>query len=215
VIRIQRLTPPTRYASKVRDKGGRFLNRIPRPSAQDFRKHSYWREVHKDLYIGYGGICAYCASWTPRKQSPGVDHTSIDHFIPKSVEPNLAYEWDNFRLCRSRLNQNKDDNTDVIDPLQVENGWFCLDFLTFLIKPNVESPMGIQNLVQQTIDRLLLNHNDYVNERVGVVREYSTDIITLTQVSEKYPFIAAEIRRQNFDALYKGSRRSFFLAHPS
>src|SRR5438445_249106 len=94
---------PARYATRVHARGARFLARTPNPSRMEWRKHAYWREIHYDLYNLHNGICMYSASWSARTPaSARVDHTSIDHFVPKSVDPHRAYEWANFRLCRAR-----------------------------------------------------------------------------------------------------------------
>jgi len=213
VIRIKKYSPPTNYAVRVKRKGERFLSRNCRPSASEFKGHAYWREIHDDLYKMSRGICAYCASWTPRTSSGKRDHTSVDHFIPRSVEPNLAYEWSNFRLCRVRLNQNKSDSLDVCDPVYIRNGWFSLDFLTFLMRPDRSSPPWVQHHVQLTIDCLLLNGNDYVKERIKVVSLYACDLVAMPELEVKYPFIAAEFVRQDFDKKFKKRMQTFFQRH--
>ncbi len=187
------------------------MARQPHPTASEFRKHAYWTEIHDDLYRDYKGICAYCASWTPRSPGGRLDHTSVDHFLPKSLNPLLAYEWDNFRLCRARLNANKGDQLSVIDPLYVINGWFTLDFTTFLIAPNDSSPAYIQYHVNESITTLGLNADDYVNERIGVIKEYCLGSTSLSDLKSFYPFIATEIVRVDFDRTLKPEMRDFFI----
>jgi hypothetical protein len=210
VIKIQQFPPPAIYDSEVRRKGLKFLRRNPNPSASEFSKHAYWKAIHDDLYQLYNGICSYCASWTTRNQGPTRDNTSVDHFIPKSVEPKMAYEWANYRLCRARLNSNKDDSMEVMDPFYIENGWFQIDFTTFLIVPSPELPYLVREHVNRTIDTLGLNDNDYVDERLEVVKLYTLDSITINNLELKYPFIAEEIRRSNFDDQLKPLMRSYF-----
>lgn len=133
MIRMRQFPPPAKYYPQVRVPGMSYLQINPNPSAAEFKRHAYWQKIHNDLYQLYNGICSYCALWTTRTVRADRNYTSVDHFIPKSFQPMLAYEWTNFRLCRARLNANKDNSLDVIDPFYVENGWFQIDFTTFLL----------------------------------------------------------------------------------
>jgi len=213
LINVKRYPPPANYNVKVKNKGQKFLNSNPNPTASEFKRHAYWKEIHKYMHNSYSGICAYCASWTPKNSMSNTDHTSIDHFIPKSKLPSMAYEWDNFRLCRIKLNVNKSDSLDVMDPLFIRNGWFIIDFTSFLIRPSSEEPAWIQGQVNASINRLQLNVNEYVNERRRIIFMYACDRITLVNVKERYPFIASEIQRQDFDKNYKIRIRTYCRKH--
>jgi hypothetical protein len=215
VIKIRQFPPPAIYESAVLRPGLRFLQRNPNPSASEFARHAYWKQIHNDLYHLYAGICSYCASWTPRNQGSHPDNTSVDHFIPKSIQPRMAYEWNNYRLCRARLNANKADSMDVMDPFYIENGWFQIDFTTFLIVASLSLSPLIKEHVNLTIDTLGLNDNDYVEERIEVVKLYTLDRISINDLRIRYPFIAIEILRSNFDRIFKPEMRSFFERMPS
>ena len=210
VIRIQQFPPPASHEALVLHPGLRFLRKNPNPSAGDFAKHAYWKKIHNELYQLYAGVCSYCASWTPRHQGGHPDHTSVDHFIPKSEQPAMAYEWANFRLCRARLNANKSNSMEVIDPYYIANGWFQIDFATFLIVASSGLSSLVRGYVDETIGILRLNDNDYVNERVEVIKLYSLDHITINNLNFRYPFIAEEIRRTNFDNTLRPVMRSYF-----
>ena len=213
MIRVTLPSAPAHYRTSVRIPGEAFLKHNPSPSNKDWSNHAYWRKIHHDLYKGHRGICVYCSSWTPRaKHSPrGLDHTSVDHFVPKSLAPKKAYEWSNFRLCRTRLNHKKDNYLDVLDPCTVTDGWFIIDFTTFQIRPAPGLPQAVESSVISTIDRLQLNvDNDYVDERIAVIREYALDRLSLPQLQSKYPFIAQQIQTQNFDMQFKVRFRAFF-----
>ena len=140
--------------------------------------------------------------------------SSVDHFVPKSVAPTQAYEWGNFRLCRRRLNERKDIHRDVLDPFTLAPGWFELDFRTFLLVPNSTLPHVDRAQVVETIDRLQLNaDNDYVNERIGVIRQYCLGHARFAQLVDFYPFIAAEMYRQDFNANFLPRMKIFFSAN--
>lgn len=206
-------TEPANFDSLVRIPGNRFLARKPNPTPQEWSRKALWRKVHDDLYSAYSGICSYCASWTPRRgpvAGGAADHTSVDHYVPKSQDTSLAYEWSNYRLARSRLNHRKDNWNDVLDPVAIGVGWFYLDFTTYLLAPNGQLNKAEQQLVWDTINRLQLNTDqDYVSERVGVITEYAKGNINWALVNTRYPFIAEQMTAQDFDNNYKDKIKQF------
>ena len=212
MIKVQQFDAPLNFLARVQIPGQRFLLRNPSPTRKDFKRHNYWSKIHDDIYNLYGGICSYCASWTPRRAVPtDPNYTSVDHYIPKSVSPSLAYEWSNYRLCRARLNSNKDSSLEVVDPFHVQNGWFIIDFTSFLIVPSPSIPELTQERVNLSIDILGLNDNDMLEQRLDVIYRYSIDEIDIAQLILSYPFIAAEMVRQNFDINFKAEISSLSL----
>ena len=217
MIRVGPSAPPAHYNASVKVPGEAFLRANPTPSGHDWDGHNYWTRIHNDLYTAHGGICDYSASWTARRPhaTSANDHTSIDHYIPKSVDCRRAYEWDNFRLSRARLNHRKGDHCDVMDPCGIQNGWFALDFTTFRIRPNGQLPEYVASWVRSTITRLQLNtDNDYVNERIAVIREYALGKIVFVDVQSRYPFIAQQMAAQNFDVSFRPRLNAFFARAP-
>ena len=101
------------------------------------------------------------------------------------------------------MNNYKDNFNDVLDPFLLPDRWFTLNFRTFLITPNNALCDSNKRRVQTTIDRLKLNKDDdYVNERVDVIREYCLGNRTLTTIEKFWPFIANEMKEQHFDAAF-------------
>lgn len=216
LIPVIPVAEPADFDRKVRVPGTAFLKRTPNPSGPQWLGKDYWRRALDDLFAAYNEICAYCGSWTKRATATTTPQdSSIDHFVPKSAVPARAYEWDNFRLCRSRLNMRKDSHRDVLDPFTLAPGSFKLDFRTFLVVPNSNLAVANRGRVEATIDRLELNaDNDYVNERIGAIREYCRGNATFAQLVSRYPFIAAEMREQDFDTNFLSRMKAFFEANP-
>ena len=206
---------PADFDVKVRKPGVAFLNTTPHPNASAWRNHQYWRRALGDLLTAYKNICSYSGSWTKVNVS-GIttpQDSSVDHFKPKSTAPAEAYEWANFRLSRMRLNNRKGNHTDVLDPFILPNGWFTLDFRSFLIRPSQTLSKSDKGKVQKTIDRLELNtDSDYVQERVTVIQEYCVGTSTLAMLEKLWPFIAREMRIQDFDSVFLPSMRAGFRA---
>ena len=180
---------PVGFDRQVRQKGKQFLDTHGVPGkSSGFR--NYWKDIIDDLHRLYDGICAYtCIYLAP----PGT----VDHFLPKSKYPYLAYEWTNYRLTSAIINNRKGESEDVLDPFLVQPGWFTLDFPSCLIKMNDLIPPEYARRAACTIDILKLNDDDrLVQDRCDIIMEYVERNVTLTFLEKRYPFIATEIRRQ-------------------
>jgi hypothetical protein len=194
MIPIKKQNEPENFNRDVRTKGLRFLEKNPHPTSKEFGKHNYWKNINSKLYYLYKGVCAYTGEWFSSSQST----ISIDHFIPKTIAPRLAYEWDNYRLTTQKINNNKGDIIGLIDPFEVQFGWFILDFPSCLIKPNNELPITEYEKVKFTINVLKLNSDDEIAQnRCNIIIYFINGDISFKFLKEKYPYIAYEIERQN------------------
>src|SRR5882724_1219801 len=129
MIRVIAANEPAIFDAAVRVPGQEYLASLA--SIEDARTndHPYWRRTLRELHTSYGGICAFTCHWIPYD----VGNDTVEHFIPKSVYPSLAYEWSNYRLVCGRLNGRKRDSQDVVDPFDVVPGMFCLEFPSLLV----------------------------------------------------------------------------------
>ena len=216
MIPVAPAVEPADFDMRVRQPGAAFLRTTPHPNASAWGSHDYWRKTIGDLLVAYHKMCAYSGSWTKANVSgmSTLQDSSVDHFIPKSSAPSEAYEWANFRLSRARLNNRKANHNDVLDPFTLPDRWFTLDFQSFLVFPNSALSGSKRKRVQETIDRLELNaDNDYVQERVNVVQEYCLGQWTLATLDEFWPFIAREMKAQDFDTVFLPSMQTVFQAY--
>jgi len=191
VIRVTRRVEYADFDVQVRQPGLVFLGNTPNPNSAQFKKKNYWSRALPELHAAYSGICAYTAMYIP-------DRGSVDHFHPKKLFPNLAYEWDNYRLANGRINSTKGDSQDVLDPFEIEDEWFHLDLPSCLIKPAPELEKETRTRVKATINTLRLNADDvYVNERLQILLLLAKHFITMQFLQQRYPFLYKEIVRQN------------------
>ena len=177
----------------VRKPGAEFLKINPAPTSDQFRKKSLWSKSARELHAAYSGICAYTAMYLP-------EQGSVDHFLPKALYPNLAYEWGNFRLASGRVNSSKGNTIHILDPFEIQNDWFFMDIPACLIKanPNLEKP--IRDKISGTINSLRLNQDDnYVQERCNILIEYARDHVSSVFIQRRYPFLSKELIRQELD----------------
>jgi len=150
----------------------------------------YWVESLDELMSRYHEICAYSCFRIHRVTGA----RSADHFAAKSRHWRRAYEWSNYRLCCSRLNARKNDVSSVLDPFQIEAGWFQLELVGFQVHPDRSCPKTLQAKIQRTIDRLGLN--DFRRDREEDAERYWSKDVSLIVLKQESPFVAAELRRQ-------------------
>ena len=193
MIHVDLQPEPINFHRDVRIPGKSFLQRVPVPSGKQWKNKDYWKRTSADLYGAYNGICAYTGLWFSKSTAP----VSVDHFLPKSKRPELAYEWNNYRLTTQIMNNYKDDNL-IVDPFEIHNGDFILDFPSCLIKANPNLPREKIDKIQFTIDVLKLNSNDdQVQARCDIIISFVNEEISKQYLKRRYPFIAYELERQN------------------
>jgi 5-methylcytosine-specific restriction endonuclease McrA len=195
VIPVKQQSEPTDFDQKVRIPGHNFLQNNPQPQGENaWKGKEYWRKSLRHLYDVNNHICAYTAAWIPEPEgSP-----TVDHFIPKSVAPDQAYEWSNFRLACKKANEWKGVYQDILDPFQIGDDWFEIAFLLDLeVKPNPNLNAETQKAVLVTIDRLKLNGPECRKGRKTWFNDYCSRNITLSFLERRAPFLAHELKRQN------------------
>lgn len=180
---------PADFDATVRRPGQAFLRQVPRPTADQFRKKNYWKEALPDLRTAYRSICAYSSCWIPSS-------CTVDHFNPKTTHPQLAYEWSNYRLADAKINNNKGNSSQVLDPFLIQQGWFTLDVATLWVKPEPTLRPAVFRAVETTISVLRLNDDDWVQMRFEIFRQYRDGDCTIGFLQRCYPFMASEVTRQ-------------------
>jgi hypothetical protein len=161
------------------------------------RKHPYWTRALDVLHHAYKGICAYSCFYIAPICGP-----TVDHFVAMvSADPRQAYEWDNYRLASSLMNARKRDFPDVLDPFEVEDGWFELNMGTFEVHPAPGLDAPLFDSVRSTIERLGLNSRECRSMRIKFFESYwrpkvPSQPVPLWHLEEQAPFLAREMRRQ-------------------
>ena len=175
MIHVDLQPEPASFDAAVRQRGLAWLaaNQIApnAPLPQGTQLPDYWRVCLPDLRGRYRNCCAYLALRIELVE----DRPSVDHFIPKSGQPALAYEWSNYRLARAPTNSRKGHHTDVLDPCAVQTGWFRLEMVTGRIYPSPVLPANTRQAVQATIDRLRLDDEPMRDLRAQHLQRYHED----------------------------------------
>jgi uncharacterized protein (TIGR02646 family) len=77
-----------------------------------YRKSKYNHpEIKAALVTETNGKCAYCESLPLH-----VTYGDIEHIVPKSVDPNLTFDWHNLTLACDVCNTKKANQEGLIDP---------------------------------------------------------------------------------------------------
>lgn len=197
MIHIDLQPEPSDFDERVRKPGNAFLADCPHPNRKQWSKYNYWTRISAELYLAYGGICAYSGLWFPQTSS----QISVDHFYPKSLYQEKAYEWDNYRLTTQIMNGYKGDKI-VMDPFEIHDGDLTIDFPSCLVKPRKDMTPSENNKAKSTIQILHLNDEPQVEQRCAIVLEYINEDISKRFIENKYPFIFKELERQHlFDTI--------------
>lgn len=183
---------PEFFDADVRQKGLRYLANNPDAKASMLPRH--WQgEPLAYLRAHFSNICNYSCFYI----DPGTSDGTVDHFIPKTLNKQLAYEWSNYRFASIKTNRSKDDHIGVCDPAQIGHDWFQLDFTTMMIQVG-EPPADAFELVTTTISTsgIDLNHEDLRKTRETVWELFSKGHVAAVFLERYYPFIYSEALRQ-------------------
>ncbi len=189
MIHVDPQPEPPDFDQTVRTPGRRCCEKNP-ASSQEL--YPYWRACLDDLHKAYRGICAYVSIYIDR----ATGARSVDHFIAKSNARELTYEWSNYRLACSLMNSRKGRFDDVLDPFEVEDGWFVIELAFLKLFPNPELAPDLQDRVQDTINRLGLNDKGCRDARADYLLPYIMGDISFDYLKHRCPLVAHELKRQ-------------------
>lgn len=199
MMRVTLAPEPDTFDERVRQPGLRALDRlarklsVPKSDIPSSKLPDHWHRSLGDLLAAYNRICSYLCLYIPR----GTGARSVDHMVPKSLAWDRTYEWDNYRLACSLMNSRKGDAVHVLDPFEVEDGWFVLELVAFQVLPAGGLADPTATRVEDTIERLRLNDEECCGAREEYAEEYWRENVTLDYVARRAPFVANELRRQN------------------
>ncbi len=197
MIPVHQQPEPATFDAQVRTPGLAYLAEMAYalnlPLPPNATIEPYWRGAClTDLHRAYGGICAYLCVFVERC-SGGM---SVDHFVAKSANAGLAYEWSNYRLACSIMNSRKRDYSDVLDPFALAHSLLMLQLSTGHIYPNPKLQVVARRIVEQTIERLGLDDPICREMRARWFQEYLEYQLPSAYLKSKSPFVWYEAKRQ-------------------
>lgn len=94
------------------------------------------------------------------------------------------------------MNSRKREYDDVLDPFEVEDGWFHLEPVSGRVFPNPQLPDEQQQAVQATVKRLGLDEPGNREMRARHYQEYREGFYTADFLRKRSPFVWMEANRQ-------------------
>jgi len=196
MIPVQPQPEPADFDKGVRQSGHRWLaeNRISlnQPPPDPAKLPPCWRECQKPLWDAYNGVCAYLCIYFPWP----LGASSTDHFVTKSRNAGMAYEWSNYRLSCLGMNRNKNRFDDILDPFEIEPDTFVLNLASGEIKPNPNLPPKLRQEAVDTIKRLKLDDPETNRMRADHYTNYLKKEVRETWLARNSPFVWHEAKRQ-------------------
>ncbi len=186
MIHVEPQPEPPDFDSKVRQPGQSDLA----SSEGELRPH--WQHCALQLWHAYQGVCAYSSLYIPL----GTGARSVDHLLPKSKHRDLAYEWSNYRLACLRMNARKNALERVLDPFEVQDGWFALELSTLQVIPAEGLPEDLRQRVEETIELLDLNDDEFIQARAAYYAVFQSREVQFSYIQRRFPFLARELIRQ-------------------
>ena len=114
MIRLQKLAEPASLQNNKEKWTQELLDAIHGgdPDVIRSRKRKYNQPDVKDqLKLETKKKCAYCESLVTV-----VSHGDIEHITPKSIQPELTFEWENLTLACEVCNGKKSNKEGILDP---------------------------------------------------------------------------------------------------
>lgn len=211
MIRVVPADEPESFDEKVRQPGlraiaqrvgegrnlkgwkGRTLEKVAERREELKSEHfpPYWREALPELLAAYHRICAYSCFYIERV----TGGASVDHFAPVSQAWDRVYEWSNYRLACALMNGRKRDFGSVLDPFEVEEGFFALDLVNLKVVPGPRAGPKRKE-IEKTIQILGLDGAEYRAALEDYWEAYFELGSSLRHIERRAPFFASELRRQ-------------------
>ena len=184
MIRFVRVPEPADFDEKARVPGNKWLA----VHSGSERPRDLWTPFKGRLAQGFRNLCAYSAMCEPVG--------TVDHFISCDEDRSKAYEWENYRYCAAWINSSKGNlpATELLDPFDVENGWFELHLPSLQLRISDSVPERFRERAENVLTRLHLRDDErIVRQRREWYRMYQAGELSRDGLAGKAPLIAAAI----------------------
>lgn len=184
---------PEGFDEKCRQKGRDWLLTHPkdrRPKGRA-RPKDFWSPFRPALADRFSNLCAYGAMHEPVG--------TVDHFKAVDGDESLAYDWSNYRFASGWLNSSKNKCAEVLDPFDVQLGWFevLLPSLQLVVRKD-RIPKTLHPLVEDTLRRLHLRDDErIVRQRRMWLKLYEEGHLDLEGLTQLAPLIADAVRARD------------------
>jgi hypothetical protein len=195
MIRVERISEPLEFDTKCRQRGNQWRKEqeaksIGFTTASSWRGASrFWTPFNKALCEEFVHRCGYYAMW--------IHKGTVDHFIAKTKNPDLAFEWRNYRFLGSDLNSKKGDSGDFLDPFEVRDEWFEIELPSLVLKITSElTEPELRKKAEFTLQKLdLAQGHEVIDLRAEWYELHRTGDLTLSGLAKKAPLLARAVEK--------------------
>lgn len=162
MIRARASVAPAEFDERCRVRGQRWLAENEGAPPEKFP--DYWREFTPQLRAAFENRCAYLGMY--------ITKGTVDHFVSKSRQRELAYDWSNYRYADFGVNSGKKPAWDgsLLDPFDVDDDWFEILLPSCQLRIiEARVPSALLDRVHFTVEKLKLAHGE---EIVALRREW-------------------------------------------
>jgi hypothetical protein len=122
----------------------------------------------------------------------------VDHFVSwnecRHERPQLAYEWTNYRYASPRLNSRKRHARALLDPFEVQLGWFRVELPSLQLVCTEQIPVEQRARAERTLEALDLTRGTRVRRlREGWLRRYRQNRLSLPGLLELAPLVGEAV----------------------
>jgi len=157
------------------------------PTSKRFPPH--WQKYQPQLADGFHDRCGW---WAVR-----IADGAVDHYLSKKFHRGRAYDWTNYRYISASVNsskRNKDDK--VLDPFDIQPGWFEVQLPSMLLKRTALVPPALQAKADFTIKELRLVRGLKVRRiRRKCYEDYKQGLITDAGLAAYAPLVAEAVTK--------------------
>ena len=140
---------PELFARNCGEPGAAWLEAHPNVDPHQMSK--LWSQFRPDLARLFSHRCGWMATWIGQEGD-------VDHWLPCNClkHRNLAFEWSYYRYCAGTVNSLKQASKEVLDPCEVEEGWFEVSLPDFQLLMTDRLPATHRGRAETTLKALQL-----------------------------------------------------------
>lgn len=151
-----------------------------------------WSPFRLDLATGFSDRCGYGAMW--------ISSGTVDHFTSCDEDRSKSYEWSNYRYVEGWFNssKNKHPSTSLLDPFEVQAGWFEIDLPSLQLRLTEVVPPALRARAEYTLLKLPLRDDERVVKQRRAWLQMYEEGTPLAVIEKRAPLIAQAIRRHGW-----------------
>ena len=178
------------FEKEVRQKGLQWLAKAENQNEKPYPYWNKWPGFAQALASAFRDLCAYAGM--------RIRGGEVDHFLSQQNHRTRAYEWDNFRYALGKINRRKKPHHDglILDPFDVQEGWFELDLATMQVTSTDLVPQDKRASADLTLNLLKLGSGDDMKRwRWSVYDLFRNGTCALGYLEKEAPLIWDAVRK--------------------